>query len=109
MYIFQCKLPIFLKPKKGTLNPPNIQLYNAVTLVYFVSFMPLPFKFQVHKGVFSCTWTVILELEKEQQPGVKLCKVGIFLSEVPLVIHITFQLLKWKEYSKKEGNITQKM
>lgn len=51
----------------------------------------------------------MLELEKEQQPGVKLRKLGIFLSEVPLVIHITFQLLKWKEHSKKEGNITQKI
>lgn len=51
----------------------------------------------------------MLELEKEQQPEIILCKVGIFLSEVPLVIHITFQLLKWKQYSKKDGNVTQKI
>lgn len=70
--------------------------------------MPLSFNFQVPRGAYAAS-RLILELEKEQQPGVELCKVGVFLSEVPLVIHFAFQLFKWKEYSKKEGNITQKM
>lgn len=50
----------------------------------------------------------IFELEKQQQPGVKLHKLSVFLAVVPLVTLITLNLLKWKENGKKERNTTQK-